>query len=394
MKFNSLVQIFIKPKKAWRRPRKAEVLIYDHEGSNSLVNYLSNYSFEILSVRGESINVYCLVKCLFKKNFWIESAFETYIYTFVNAVKPVVVITFIDNDSRFYKISTYCVGTKTIFLQNGIRTKQDDIFSVIEKKDDYKVDYMLVAGEIIGRKYKEYIQGRIVPIGFMKNNEVPNSEKTNTDKVLFISSWKEKNSSNSAATILLDGTRVSWEEFFKAEKDVLKFLDSWCFKNNRTLQICAKSSDPTSGEKEFYKERIKKCKLEFLERYGDQSTYDYLSTAFIVVFIDSTVGYEALCRGKRTAAFSNRFIDNSDDSQKFGWPAKLPMSGTFWTNSNSESEYERIMTFLDSVSDEDWELQLQQLNEHILVFDPGNRQLRALLENLLLNVSEIYEDQK
>lgn len=388
-KFKSLYQIFIKPKKTWQRPNKADVLIYDQEGSNFLVSYIPNHSYSILNVRGESINVQCLVKSIFEKKFWIESAFESYIYTYVKMVNPSVVITLIDNDSRFYKISSNCVNTKTIFVQNGRRTKQDDIFGIIETNLDYNVDYMLVAGEIIGRKYQEYVRGRIVPIGFIKNNEVLNSDKIDFDKVLFISSWEKRNSSNPTVTKLMDGTPVTWEDFYEVENHVLKHLDNWCFKNNRTLQICGKSSDPASGEQDFYKERIKKCKLEFLERYGDRSTYEYLSTAFLVVFIDSTVGYESLCRGKRTAAFMNRVIGEPDDSENFGWPATLQKKGPFWTNSNSESEYERILNFLDSVSEKDWDIELHQLNEQILVFDPGNQKLRALLEDLLPNTLRI-----
>jgi len=390
-KLISVYQIFVKPKKVFSRPEKAEILIYDQEGSNFLINFISNHSYVILSTRGENINVRCIIKCLFKKKFWLDSAFETYIYTFVNYVNPKIVITLIDNDSRFYKISTNCINTKTMFVQNGRRTKQDDIFGIIEKNDEYKVDYMLVAGEKIGSKYQEYIKGKIVPIGFIKNNEVPNSTKINFDKILFVSSWDPQKSGDTTVTKLGDGTRVSWQEFYEVENDVLKFLDKWCFRNNRILQICAKSANSTSGEYEFYKEKIKKSKWEFLVRYGNQSTYDYLSHSFIVVFIDSTVGYESLCRGKRTAAFVNRGIGKPDESENFGWPAELPKSGSFWTNSNSEVEYERILNYLDSVSDKDWDLDLQRLTKKLLVFDPGNQQIRELLNNLLHTGSQIDE---
>jgi surface carbohydrate biosynthesis protein len=292
-------------------------------------------------------------------------------------------LTFIDNDTRFYKISKNCPFTKTIFIQNGARGIKNDIFSTIEKNDEYKVNYMLVAGKAIGVKYQEFIAGEVIPIGYLRNNEVENKTTSDKSKVIYVSSWHKGMEKDSSPSESSERKLITWEEFVKIEEYLLDFLDNWCSENEKTLQICAKDSNPNSGEKEYFAERLKLCKWEILDRDGSKSTYGYLSKAFIVVFIHSTVGYEALSRGKRTACFTGRVFGDDDESQKFGWPAVLPDSGTFWSNESSKEEYLRVMDYLNSVNDLDWERERNVFSQELLAFDPGNSKLKKLISEVL-----------
>ncbi len=375
--------VFLAPRKSFKKPRKIDVLIYDKEGSDSLIPFFQGYEYAILSVRGETINLYCLLKCLFKKKFWTESSFETYIFCYVRIVRPKVVITFIDNDFRFYKIAANCPSTKTIFIQNGRRAILNDVFEKLERHEDFKVDYMLVAGEAIGKKYAEFVDGKVIPIGSLRNNKVLNAEKIEKGKILYISSWSEKPINELPFRTLLDGTTVSWDDYFDVEEKVLNFLDRWCVQNNKVLQICARESGSLNGEEEYYAKRLGSCTWEFLARHGNSSTYEYLSKSHTVVFIDSTVGYEALSRGKRTAAFVCRVIGKPHKSESFGWPADLPDSGSFWSNESSEKEFERIMDYLNSIGDREWATECRSLVPQIMVFDEGNKRLEELLNELL-----------
>jgi surface carbohydrate biosynthesis protein len=379
----SLYQVFLKPKKIFRKPKAVDVVIYDEEGSESLTPYIEDYKFNVLHVRGETINVYCLFLSIFKSIFWRKGLFESYVFTYINLTKPKIVLTFIDNDTRFYKISKNCPFTKTIFIQNGARGIKNDIFSTIEKNDEYKVNYMLVAGKAIGVKYQEFIAGEVIPIGYLRNNEVENKTTSDKSKVIYVSSWHKGMEKDSSPSESSERKLITWEEFVKIEEYLLDFLDNWCSENEKTLQICAKDSNPNSGEKEYFAERLKLCKWEILDRDGSKSTYGYLSKAFIVVFIHSTVGYEALSRGKRTACFTGRVFGDDDESQKFGWPAVLPDSGTFWSNESSKEEYLRVMDYLNSVNDLDWERERNVFSQELLAFDPGNSKLKKLISEVL-----------
>ena len=46
----------------WRKPKAAKTVIYDRCGSDVLLRYIKSDDVEILDVRGESINLYVLLK--------------------------------------------------------------------------------------------------------------------------------------------------------------------------------------------------------------------------------------------------------------------------------------------------------------------------------------------
>ena len=72
-----------------------------------------------------------------------------------------------------------------------------------------------------------------------------------------------------------------------------------------------------------------------------------------------------------------------DDSNIFGWPAKLPTDGLFWTNDNDINQFQRVMDYLKGVSDSDWDDARRRYSNELIEFDAGNTRLVALLDQLL-----------
>ena len=146
MKFSSIpraLTFFWHSKKIWRKPGKAKVLIYDRCGSEVLLTYIDPKSVEILDVRGESLNLYVLFKCLLNWKFSLTN----YIFQYLTCVKPSVALTFIDNDLSFYLLKNHQKDLTTVFVQNGLRGELGDVFGFLKKqtyfRNKYKVDYML-----------------------------------------------------------------------------------------------------------------------------------------------------------------------------------------------------------------------------------------------------------
>lgn len=384
-KFKAFISTFVSPPKIWHKPSKSEILIYDFSGVEAIEPFLKKYSFSTLAVRGEHINIFALILALSKKNFWNGNAFKAYCDSYIHLVSPKVIITFIDNDSRFYEISNRFPKLKTVFVQNGRRGEVGDVFGYLEKNDRYHVDFMLVSGDAIGKKYSEYITGTVIPIGSLKNNSVQISLAHKPHTVLFISSWSAKTELGEPFIIQPDGTQVSWENFFSTESLILEFLDTWCKSNDMLLRICGRSHTEKTAEKEFYSNLLRKCKWEYIMWNDIYGTYHQIDSAEIVVFIDSTCGYEALSRGKRTAAFTCRNINKSVPSERFGWPAELPEVGIFWTNKADINEFKRIMDYLKDSQDKNWEAIRKSTVNSLMVFDQGNSQLNKLLGELLGN---------
>jgi surface carbohydrate biosynthesis protein len=344
---------------------------------------LTNYSVAIMHVRGELINVPCFFLAMLRLTFWKGRLVKAYAEVFIKAISPKVIITFIDNNVAFFEISKRFSDVKTIFVQNGTRGESGDIFESLVKSDNYHVDYMLVHGAAIGRYYSNYVSGQSIPIGSLKSNAASNLNTVDSKGVLFISQWHSKPESSEIFYIEYGGTPIYWDVFFEAEVKVLEFLDKWCAENNKRLQICGRGKDNDGTEKDFYVDRLKNCEWEYIPRTDNYNSYKLIDDAEIVVFIDSTLGYESIARGKKTACFSCRMPSTHKQVYTFGWPLVLPNNGEFWTNDQNEVQFQRVMDYLNTVNDDDWEHTRQLYARELMEFDPGNTRFIALLNQLL-----------
>lgn len=373
-------ELFIAAPKDWKLPKRCEVLVYDACGAEILAPYLTSYSVAIMPVRGESVNVPCLLRAFFNRGFWKGRPLNAYAEAFIQAASPEVVITFIDNNAGFYGISKRFHDTKTILLQNGIR---DHWLEGHGQHHEYHVDYMLVFGSCVGTYYGAYISGEVLPVGALKNNQARISGDIMDGTVLFISQYHDKPRNNEPLYVLADGTPVYFDKFYMAEVQVLSFLKEWCADNKMRLLICGRSQDEIGPERDFFADILTECAWEYVPMTDSNSSYRLVDTAGIVVFIDSTLGYESIGRGKKTACLSCRGVALNRGDRKFGWPADLPDNGPFWTNDQDEKQFQRIMDYLNTIKDEDWEQTRQRYASELMEFDPGNTRFMALLDQLL-----------
>jgi surface carbohydrate biosynthesis protein len=111
------------------RPSRAKILIVDAEGSNNLIPLFNQTPYEILYLRNElwNLNIFLWLRALiaFLK---FRNLRYSYARTFIQMVKPSVVITFIDNNSLFWRLDQTMHSAQTIFMtvQNGRRSLDRD----------------------------------------------------------------------------------------------------------------------------------------------------------------------------------------------------------------------------------------------------------------------------
>ena len=375
--------LLIKSKKTWRAPKKSQILIYDANGLEALLPSIKKYSFEVLYRDGELINLYCLASATLTREFWTGRIFTAYASVYIKFVNPKVIITFIDNSKAFYLLSKRFSGSKTIFLQNGTRAPYGDVFDGLVRQDDYHVDYMLVHNRSIGRLYNQYITGKILPIGSLKNNTIGRAA-TLKKNVLFVSQWRPKPKDGVPFITLNPSIKIQWSDFYEDDVAVICFLDRWCAKYDVQLTVCGGHSALAEAEEAFYTKFLTQSNWEFVAKTSLLSSYQLIAEAGLVVFIDSTLGYEAIGRGKKTASFSCRMVPEHELKLfKFGWPANLTECGPFWTNTRDEIEFERVMAYIAMVSDDEWGSMCRSYTPELMEFDTGNTQFIALLEELL-----------
>jgi surface carbohydrate biosynthesis protein len=377
--------LFWNSKKNWSKPKQAAVLIYDRCGAEYLLEYLDPAKVEILDIRRESINIYVLFKTIISGNL----KWSAYVKKYLQCVSPSVAMTFIDNNPGFYLLKNAFPNIKTVFLQNGIRGEVLDVFKNLKPCAEFYVDHMLVFGSAIGCKYQEFIRGDFTPIGSVKNNLVPVRRPLRKEDVLFISQYcNSSTDKNAAYWVDSDGAHIYTEQFFAAERMVLRFLAQYCKKRGLDLKICGRSKENNGLEYEYFKKILGDDCWAFIHREGQFDSYRLLDFAKVVVFIDSTLGYEALARGSKAACFSMREFTLHNKATKFGWPAKLPDSGPFWTNHADEHEFERVMDYITNVDDKAWEETRQKYVPDLMEFDPGNTKFVSLMKELQVPLKE------
>lgn len=382
-RLRNLWRLFICPPKTWKWPSKSQILIYDARGEEFLLPYMQGYRVALLHMQGERVNIPVMILATLRWKFWVGKPLQAYIETFIQITSPKVIVTFIDNNINYYLLSNRFPKIKTIFLQNGVRGGPGDVFASIVHCDDYRVDYMLVFNAEVGKAYSRYIQGEVVACGSLKNNH-KKVKKATDGSVLFVSQFRLKPSNGRPFFEGSDNTKIFWEEVYAAEVRVLGLLKSWCTENRVLLRIAGCTVDDPHAEFLFFKAHLGDSNWEHIPKTDAYCAYELVDAAEIVVFIDSSLGFESIGRGKKTAAFSCRSFFLNDESMKFGWPALLPDSGPFWSNAPDEQDFLRVMNYLHGIGPAEWEQVRQMYVDKLMEFDPGNSQFVSLLGQLIL----------
>ena len=122
-------------------------------------------------------------------------------------------------------------------------------------------------------------------------------------------------------------------------------------------------------------------------------SYSHLNQFKMVVFLYSTLGYEALSRGIKCACFPYGSLD--DDWVKknqllpvipFGYPGNYKNVGPFWSNMTDDQLVEEILEKVFNYSHEEWERIVRQFSPDIMQFDPGNSIINKVInENVKRN---------
>ena len=380
-KFISFFFYFWHSRKCWRWPRRSDVLIFDDCGSELLLDYLRDWSVEVLPVRGESINLPVMLLSLFNGG----SRSEAYFDVFVRIVKPKLIVTFIDNTPAFYRLASRHQHVKTMFIQNGWRGYHADVFEQlevsVESNDELLVDYMLCFGTAVGRHYQRYISGEVVAIGALRNNlQERRSDVREAGCLAFVSQWRK-------GGIQVNNRLFSQEEFTgSVDRCIVRFLADYALAHGKSISIIPRTRADSVERREegLYFEAMLGKPCRFLEYNTHGSSYLALDVAEVVVGIDSTLVYEAIARGTRTAVFSIRGTLMGLQGFDYGWPSVYAPDGPFWTNTPAPERFTAVLNYLFAISDDEWRKELQCVAfDELMVFDPGNALLKHTLAQAL-----------
>jgi surface carbohydrate biosynthesis protein len=365
----------------WRfnQPKQRDVLLFFKTGTEVISPYFKPNEFQVLDLRESEVNISIAIRCLLTGNLNAEN----YARQFIKVAKPKLILTFIDNFPPFYLLKNEFSKIEVWLIQNGIRSERNDIFDLLKSVSagaNNHVDKMFVFGTAIGRKYLEFISGEIVIHGSFKNNLVQ-MLPSKKDSVAYVSTFRP---SQHLSTVLRESSPerpVTYGQIISRREKVILWLAKYCTEKQLQLTIVGKDENP-QREESYYRSLLQNYKFEFVAREITSSSYEAIDKSEIVVFTSSTLGYESLARGKRTAALMLDAEIIGAEALRFGWPAELQDDGPFWTHQLNEARLREIMDFLRKVDDAEWDEIRKQTIKDVIVFDPDNSKFKESVNQI------------
>jgi surface carbohydrate biosynthesis protein len=346
------------------KPKKRKILFYDNINSSLIKKKFHSNDYEILHTRKERLNIIVLIKMLFN--------FKNYIYNYIKFVNPKVVLTCVDNDYNFYTLKEKFPNITFIAIQGGYRTQHRDFFvklNELKKKNllpKLKADYIFLYGKTISNEYLKYIKFKPILLGSFRNNFVPISKNKEMKKtVLFISQFRK-------------GEHLK-NKFFNKEAQLLPIIENFCNKKNLKLFIAGCSQTAQQEEKNYFLKIIPSKSWVFLNRKSLLSNFRIIDKYEIIIFIDSTLGYEALARNKKVAVFSSRKISRLNPTEVFSWSQGIKKKGFFYSNLVSKKEVFRVLNNVSFITKGKWNQKFVNNFREIMSFNYNNKKLFSII---------------
>ena len=378
--FYNNLNILISSKLIFTKPPRKKILIYDEVGSELILRNLNKDIAHIFYSRlnkgiKTSLNIYIILKLIFKFNL----SKINYLKLYLKYVNPKLIITLIDNNETFYHLKKY-TKCKTMFIQGAMRHSLNDIFSENKKpkEKNLSVDYMLVFNDVTGKKYKSFLKGNVVQIGsFRSNTNIKRSTKKKID-LIYISTFRDFKDSDIFSPI----NNTLWSDYRKNEIKLFKIIYDYLKKEKIKLTILGSKRQHSEKEHNYFKNYFDPKYLKFIPQEKKRPTYSMIDNSKLVITCDSTLGYEALSRGNKTAFFSIRGENYPLNARKFGSFVKMKKKGPYWTNSATKEEFYRVINYLKNVKQKEFSKKISFFRSNLCHYDSGNKKFKSIIKKI------------
>lgn len=361
---------FRNTKRVWRRPPRASLLIIDRGTASPLDEIFAHHNPHIMEIRGESVNMFALLRALPK----IHLGAVAYLEAYIDFVKPKLILSRTDNNHTLWQLKRRPnVTHKVALIQNGWRLdlefEMPKLLSTVGPSGSWFVDKLFSYGPTWSAQIARTTKTEGVASGSLLANTFKKSD--HQQRVSLVSTFRSG--------------------YVRQNLDLglglYHSLDAYLTKKNLDVTIIGFSGyEDSNDEFEFIKLHMPKSNWNLRVREHRLSSYESLERCGIVLVDQSSLGYEMLALGKRVGFIAS--MEWSRTTHRFGKPLEFGEKGPFWTNDPSEEEIGRILDYLLSVSDEQWERDSGWIRDQLMVHDYGNTKIRAYVEGVLTDSLE------
>ena len=371
---------FRRTKRVWRKPPHAVLLIIDRGTASPLDEMFAHHKPHVLDIRGESINMRALLRAVPK----IRLGALAYIEAYIDFVKPKLILSRTDNNATMWQLKRRKnVPYQVALVQNGLRTRhvRSSVQNLVgvNGQSQNLADKYFVFGSAATRLLETRAQADFIQCGNTVLNELVFNQGRGSNKI---------NRQLLTDVALISTFRSKQPELHESQRSIYCSLDKFLAKSPYELLIIGNGASETEQELEsqFFSSIFKttKYRIGFFRVNGE--SYQHLKTNRWVISGHSTLGYETLVTGVPIGFVlpMAKIFDNLD----FDATSNLGSSGLFWSRSDDPQEHNRIFTYLDTVSDEQWEHDSGWIRDQLMVYDYGNTKIRTYVEGVLADSLE------
>ena len=257
---------------------------------------------------------------------------------------------------------------RTITYNNFFNSYED----YYKKKGNLKLkaDLLFVLGNLYKKKFSKYIDSEIISIGSFKNNFYNEINESDKKYILFIS----------GAYARKDNEYTEWyKNEIENEIKIVKSLSKYCERKTIYLRFLLK------GEiKKIFLKKYGPGNWTFVSNSSQEKSYELINQSSLIVYCISTLGLEALIKGKKCMAFPHEEFPASDHCTKF------EKKGPFWSEEFSD---EILNSYLDQIlqcPQDQWEKTVKDNIGSLITFDPRNSKFYKALKENNIAVDQIY----
>lgn len=367
MNIRTLLHRLVKLRLEWTLPKRVDILIPFTTSADLLARYFGQKRVLILDLMSPKRNFWILLLAGLKGTFDITG----YLSAAVTLTKPALVLSLQDNFEALWRLQT---KTTVALVQNGLRVDDPTSTPRVKNSSEQRgtVDYYFCFNSLTQQHMARVVDAEFISIGSFRNNHERRVSENTINQISYISTFRS-NIARSSPIVVGNGVEsVSYGSILDLRAKIVVSVEEFCIQHDLGLEIIGKDHAYPS-ELAFYKSHLKRCRFEFTPRKLGASQYRRTDAARIVVSTGSTLGLESLARGNRTAIFDPMPLIFKNDSYRFGWPSDLGLEGPFWSTEASHSRIQEVLETLLNITDESWVELLQEYQEVLPVFDPGNR---------------------
>lgn len=397
---------FRSTKRVWRRPPRADLLIIDRGTASPLDEMFAHHNPHIMDIRGESVNMLALLRALPK----IHLGAVAYLEAYIDFVAPKLILSRNgDSDLNLWRLKRRKQSRyQVVLIQNGWRP---DNFGAIPISDYEKsqvkirpqVDCAMVFGSAQADERLLEFASALIAVGSSKLNMIEFARfPRSLREIVFISEYRHQEF-------------LKNPDFYRVDSVVCKYLADFAIRNSVEIHVAGVMPDAEriAAEKNWFAKQLEGSSWKFHERTKSESSYLLINEAEMVVTVDSTMGYESLALGKKTAILCCRKFHRTEGRQslfdlmsakvrlqeyssdfkkginnRFGASFKFEESGFFWSNIESRDEFERVLSNVFHASKAEFEIISRPIADQLMVHDYGNTKIRAYVEGVLTDSLE------